>query len=86
MRRLVYMANQIGAFFIVQKPERVVPGIAKHIKDFWDPRMRARMENHIATTGGEGLQPHVLEALKSLPPVARQDVSIPEDRAPAAHH
>ncbi len=46
MARLVYMANQIGKFFEVQKHGRV-EGIAKHIKAFWDPRMRAQMENHI---------------------------------------
>lgn len=77
MDRLVYMANQIGKFFEVQKHERAVPGIAKHIKDFWDPRMRARMEDHLAA-GGEGLAPLVFEALKTLPPVKR-------DTIPAAH-
>ena len=34
------MANQIGKFFEVQRKDEVVPGIANHIKKFWDPRMR----------------------------------------------
>jgi formate dehydrogenase subunit delta len=38
--RLVYMANQIGQFFVYQREDEVVPGIASHIKKFWDPRMR----------------------------------------------
>lgn len=77
MDRLVYMANQIGTFFSAQPEAKIIPGIAKHIKDFWDPRMRAKMEDHIAH-GGEGLMPVVFEALKTLPPVSR-------DTIPAAH-
>jgi formate dehydrogenase subunit delta len=77
MDRLVYMANQIGKFFEPQGHEKAVKGVAKHIKDFWDPRMRARIEDHIAA-GGAGLTPSVFEALKSLPPVKR-------DTIPAAH-
>lgn len=34
--RLVYMANQIGKFFEVQKADEVVPGITNHIRKFWD--------------------------------------------------
>ncbi|QFR35145.1 hypothetical protein GBB76_13035 [Ancylobacter sp. TS-1] len=76
MDRLVYMANQIGTFFSSQKHDKAVPGIAKHIKDFWDPRMRARMEDHILG-GGAGLLPIVLEALKTLPPVKRDTIPAP---------
>lgn len=84
MARLVYMANQIGKFFEPQKHGQK-EGIARHIKSFWDPRMRAQMENHIAATGGEGLDPLVLEALKSLPPVSRQDVRVAPEQ-PLHHH
>lgn len=83
MARLVYMANQIGKFFEAQK-HGTVEGIAKHIKMFWDPRMRAQMENHIAATGGEGLDPPVLEALKSLPPVSREGVLVAPEQP--LHH
>lgn len=89
MERLVYMANQIGKFFEPQGYEKAVKGVAKHIKDFWDPRMRARIEDHIAA-GGEGLTPHVLEALKSLPPVSRDSIPLPRPTrdipGPTAHH
>lgn len=77
MDRLVYMANQIGKFFEPQGHDRALAGVAKHVRDFWDPRMRAKMEDHLAA-GGAGLAPVVLEALKSLPPVSR-------DTIPPAH-
>jgi formate dehydrogenase subunit delta len=39
---LVRMANQIGTFF-ASMPDRkeALEGIATHLKNFWDPRMRA---------------------------------------------
>ncbi|MEZ5828181.1 MAG: formate dehydrogenase subunit delta [Hyphomicrobiales bacterium] len=63
--RLVYMANQIGKFFQYQREDEVVPGIANHIKKFWDPRMRSAMFAYI-DQGGEGLDPKVREALVHL--------------------
>jgi formate dehydrogenase subunit delta len=63
--RLVYMANQIGKFFEYQKKDEVVPGIANHIKKFWDPRMRQAIFAYL-DAGGEGLDPPVREALLKL--------------------
>jgi len=63
--RLVYMANQIGKFFEYQKKNEIVPGIANHIKKFWDPRMRQAIFAYI-DAGGEGLNPPVREALQKL--------------------
>ena len=63
--RLVYMANQIGKFFEYQREDEVVPGIASHIKKFWDPRMRKAIFAYI-DAGGEGLDPPVREALLKL--------------------
>ena len=40
--RLIYMANQIGKFFQSQGHDKAVPGIAEHIRKFWDPRMLRR--------------------------------------------
>jgi formate dehydrogenase subunit delta len=38
---LIRMANQIGTFFesMPDRPE-ALEGIATHLKNFWDPRMR----------------------------------------------
>jgi formate dehydrogenase subunit delta len=63
--RLVYMANQIGKFFEYQKKDEIVPGIASHIKKFWDPRMRKAIFAYL-DAGGEGFDPPVLEALLKL--------------------
>ena len=49
MHKLVYMANQIGKFFVSQGDEQAVPGIADHLKKFWDPRMRAQFSLNIST-------------------------------------
>ena len=71
--RLVYMANQIGTFFSSQGHGKAVPGIADHIKKFWDPRMKRAIFAHL-DSGGAGLEPNVLEALTSL----KQTTSLPE--------
>jgi formate dehydrogenase subunit delta len=63
--RLVYMANQIGAFFASQREAEIVPGIANHIKKFWDPRMREAIFAYI-DAGGEGLDSPVRKALLKL--------------------
>src|SRR3984957_8101577 len=63
--RLIYMANQIGKFFQSQGHDKAVPGIADHIRKFWDPRMRAAIFAHL-DAGGAGLDPNVLDALKTL--------------------
>jgi formate dehydrogenase subunit delta len=63
--RLVYMANQIGKFFEVQRADEIVPGIANHIKKFWDPRMRGAIFAYL-DAGGEGVDPPVREALLKL--------------------
>jgi formate dehydrogenase subunit delta len=40
--RLVGMANQIAQFFASYAHEEAVQGVAAHINQFWDPRMRRR--------------------------------------------
>lgn len=63
--KLVYMANQIGTAFNHQSDDEAVASIAGHIKAFWDPRMRAKILEHVAA-GGAGLAPRVLQAIRSL--------------------
>ena len=69
--RLVYMANQIGKFFESQRADEVVPGIANHIKKFWDPRMREVIFAYM-DAGGEGIDPPVRKALDHLQAEAGQ--------------
>ena len=63
--RLVYMANQIGKFFASQRGQNPAIGIADHLRKFWDPRMRNAIMAH-AADGGTGLDPVVLEAVRTL--------------------
>jgi len=66
--KLVYMANQIATAFSQQKHEAAVASTRTHIAKFWDPRMRAKIAEHLAA-GGEGLSPIAREALEGLPAV-----------------
>ncbi len=59
--KMVYMANQIATFFSLRTEEEAVSEIAAHISDFWEPRMRRRLLDHMAQ-GGAGLNPLVLKA------------------------
>jgi formate dehydrogenase subunit delta len=63
--KLVYMANQIGAYFAVQPGDGAVDAIADHLVKFWAPRMRAAIIAHQAS-GGAGLDPPVAAAVRRL--------------------
>ncbi len=51
---LVRMANDISNFFRIQPEDQAVAGTADHIRRYWEPRMRAKMAEHLAH-GGTGL-------------------------------
>ena len=63
--KLVYMANQIATFFESQPGEIAADGIARHINEFWEPRMR-RQFFEIVDAGGPGLKPRVIEAASAI--------------------
>ena len=62
---IVRMANQIAAFFKSYPHAEAVAGVATHIKDFWEPRMKKALAAHIAG-GSAGLEPMVVEAAAKL--------------------
>jgi formate dehydrogenase subunit delta len=62
--KLIYMANQIGKFFVSQGTDEAVPAIADQLRKFWDPRMRAAVVAHLEA-GGAG-RPSVREAVDRL--------------------
>jgi formate dehydrogenase subunit delta len=64
--RLVTMANQIGDFFAPYSSERRIEGVRNHLRNYWDPRMRQALYDHIDAVGGADLRPHVLEAVAIL--------------------
>lgn len=67
--KLVRMANQIATFFASQ-PGDPAEGVARHINEFWEPRMRSQLLAHLAA-GGAGLHTAVLAAA----PLIRQPVA-----------
>ena len=64
-KKLIYMANQIGKFFMPQGRDKAVAGIANHLAKFWPPSMRQKIVHHL-DEGGEGLDPFVREAVERL--------------------
>lgn len=63
--KITRMANQIATFMETKPHQEGVEGLAAHINDFWEPRMRRQLFE-LLDAGGEGLNPLVLEAAKSI--------------------
>lgn len=59
---LVRMANQIADFNRAYPHDEALAGVETHIRQFWDPRMRALMAAHLAR-GGDGLSPLARDGL-----------------------
>jgi formate dehydrogenase subunit delta len=59
--KLITMANQIARFMESKPHAEGLAGLASHINDFWEPRMRNQLFE-VLDAGGEGLRPLVLEA------------------------
>ena len=63
--KLVYMANQIAKFMESKPHDEGVAGLASHINDFWEPRMRRHLFE-VLDAGGTGLRPLVIEAAAKI--------------------
>lgn len=63
--KLITMANQIARFMESKPHAEGVSGLASHINDFWEPRMRRQLFE-LLDAGGEGLRPLVLEAADQI--------------------
>ncbi len=68
--KLVKMANQIAIFFETQ-PGDPAPGIARHINEFWEPRMREGLLAQ-AEAAPDLLKPSVLQALPRIRPAPQK--------------
>lgn len=74
--KIVTMANQIATFFASMPHDEAVAGIAEHINNFWDPRMRAQFFDAVEGDA-ERLKPLVREAaalVRRPPAPVRQNV------------
>lgn len=66
IQNLVRMANRIGDFFqAMPQREEALDGIAQHLRQFWEPRMRRALLDHIERAGSAELHPLVAEAIRS---------------------
>jgi formate dehydrogenase subunit delta len=59
--KLARMANQIATFFHSKPHDEAVTGVAEHINNFWEPRMRAQLFDMLANDN-EKFDPLVREA------------------------
>ncbi len=62
LARLTYMANQIARNLAFQSEAEAIETTAQHIRDFWDPRMKAALLAGDRT----GLDPIAAAALERL--------------------
>lgn len=62
--KMVMMANQIAGFFKSQ-PGNAAEKIAAHLRDYWEPRMRAQLRAYVED-GGAGLDANVITASRLL--------------------
>jgi formate dehydrogenase subunit delta len=65
----VRLANEVAVQFAHQPFEVAAAAVATHLRDFWEPRMRAALLAHVAA-GGEGLDPMAVRAAELLRPAA----------------
>ncbi|WP_160008790.1 formate dehydrogenase subunit delta [Rhizobium sp. 18055] len=76
--KLVYMANQIAAFFESQPAAGAAQGVATHINKFWEPRMRRQLFE-LLERDDNGLSPLVRQASslikKPAPPTMPANVA-----------
>lgn len=63
--KMLTMANQIATFFATQPDADRAGRVAAHVNDFWEPRMRRQLLDHIAA-GGAGLNPLVIDAARQI--------------------
>jgi len=66
MHNLIHMANQIGGFFeAMPDHEEALTGISGHLRNFWEPRMRKQLLEHVDAEDGKGLMPIVVSAIRT---------------------
>jgi len=63
--KIIRMANQIALFMESKPHDEGVAGLAAHINDFWEPRMR-RQFFELLDAGGDGMRPLVIEAAAQI--------------------
>ena len=65
VEKITRMANDIAKFMESKPHDEGVAGLAGHINDFWEPRMRRQLFEMI-DAGGAGLRQLVLDAAPQI--------------------
>jgi formate dehydrogenase subunit delta len=68
--KLIRMANQIATYFDSRPEAERVSGIAAHINDFWEPRMRTQLLD-LLVKRSDVFKAHVVESLPHIRKPAR---------------
>lgn len=63
--RIIHEANQIALFMETMPKGERVEGVAGHINDYWEPRIRRKFFA-LVEEGVEGFRPLVLEAVPRI--------------------
>ena len=65
---LIRMANQIAANFHAYPEDEALEAIANHLRQFWEPRMRADLQAAVAEGRADGLAQPARDALALIDP------------------
>jgi formate dehydrogenase subunit delta len=65
---LIRMANQIAANFHAYPEDEAVEAIANHLRQFWEPHMRAGLRAAVAKGQANGLAQPARDALALIDP------------------
>ncbi len=68
--KIIRMANQIATYFDSRPEAERATGIASHINDFWEPRMRTQLLNLLTHRSGV-FMPAVVECMPHIRKPAR---------------
>ena len=63
---MIKMANEIGDFFRGATAAQASQDVARHLKRYWDPRMRKQMLEYLDERQGAGLSDIALNAVMQL--------------------
>lgn len=72
--KLIRMANQIARFMETKPHDEGVKGVAGHINDYWEPRMR---EKFLALASGDPRGEEIRPLVRDALPLIRRPVAEP---------
>lgn len=71
---MVHQVNEITRFFEAYTHEEAVAGISGHVTKYWERRYKAQLLEYVRSGGG-GLRPLALDALRGMAAKASPETS-----------